>query len=220
MVKQEGTRYAVLCDFDGTVCPTQMMDFLYMQFAASGMEFAQQWEWGEISTQEEIENTFATVDASREEMEAVLEIITIDPGFPRFLEYCRHNDISLAIVSDGLEWYIAYILARHGIHGVRIYANQIHFTPGGFRFEFPWYADETPMRGVCKPMIVRRYQEDGNKVVYVGDGMSDFDVVDVADIVFARDRLAKYAQERGVPVLKFTDCDDLLTKWRDLQIGE
>jgi hypothetical protein len=62
--------FAILCDFDGTVCPTQMMDFLYQHFAACGMEYAERWERGEISTQEEIESTFGSVSASREEMEA------------------------------------------------------------------------------------------------------------------------------------------------------
>ena len=71
-------RFAFLCDFDGTVCPTKMMDFLYQLFAACGMEFAERWGRGEISTQDEIESTFDTVSASREEMEATLDTIEID----------------------------------------------------------------------------------------------------------------------------------------------
>jgi 2-hydroxy-3-keto-5-methylthiopentenyl-1-phosphate phosphatase len=204
--------FAILCDFDGTVCPTQMMDFLYQHFAASGMKFAEQWGRGEISTQEEIKSTFSTVRASREEMEAALDTIEIDPHFPAFLEFCRSHDYPIAIVSDGLEWYIDYILARHDIRGVDIYANQIHFEDEGFRFEFPWYDDETPMRGVCKPMIVRRYQESGRKVVYAGDGLSDFEVIGVADHIFARRKLARFAREQGIEFTEFNDCRDLLER--------
>lgn len=204
--------FAILCDFDGTVCPTQMMDFLYQRFAACGMEFAERWEKGEISTQEEIELTFGTVSAGREEMEAALDTIDIDPHFSALLDFCRGHDYSFAIVSDGLEWYIEYILAKHGIRDVEIYANQIHFEEEGFRFDFPWYDDETPMRGVCKPMIVRRYKERGMKVVYVGDGMSDFDVIGVADLIFARRKLARFAREQGVDFTEFNDCRDLLER--------
>ena len=207
-------RFAFLCDFDGTVCPTQMMDFLYQRFAACGMEFAERWGRGEISTQEEIVSTFATVSVSREEMEAALDTIEIDPHFPVFLEFCRNHETSFAIVSDGLEWYIDYILSRHDIHGVDIYANQIHFQHGGFHFEFPWYDDETPMRGVSKPMIVRRYQDRGAKVVYAGDGMSDFEVIGVADHIFARRKLARYAREQGVDFTEFNDFGDLLDEWQ------
>jgi 2-hydroxy-3-keto-5-methylthiopentenyl-1-phosphate phosphatase len=210
--------FAFLCDFDGTICPTQMMDFLYQRFAACGMEFAERWGRGEISTQEEIESTFATIRAGREEMEAALDTIEIDPHFPALLEFCRSRDNSFAIVSDGLEWYIDYILARHGLCGVDIYANQIHFKGRGFGFNFPWYDDETPMRGVCKPRIVRRYQERGRKVVYAGDGESDFDVIGVADHIFARRKLASFAREQGVEFTGFEGCDDLLQKWRALSL--
>jgi 2,3-diketo-5-methylthio-1-phosphopentane phosphatase len=213
-------RFAFLCDFDGTVCPTQMMDFLYQRFAASGMEFAEQWGRGEISTQEEIELTFATVSASREEMEAALDTIQIDHHFPEFLEFCRKHDYPFAIVSDGLEWYIDYILAKHDIRGIEIYANQIYFEDEGFRFDFPWYDDETPMRGVCKPMIVRRFQERGRVVVYAGDGMSDYEVIGVADHIFARRRLASYAREQGVDFTEFNNCRDLLEKWQALSFKD
>ncbi|HEY43175.1 MAG TPA: MtnX-like HAD-IB family phosphatase [Anaerolineae bacterium] len=218
MTRDRRGNFAFLCDFDGTICPTQMMDFLYQRFAACGMEFADRWQRGEISTQEEIVSTFATVRASREEMEAALDTIEIDPHFPVFLEFCRSRDYSFAIVSDGLEWYIDYILTRHDIRGVDIYANQIHFGVGGFRFDFPWYDDETPMRGVCKPRIVRRYQERGRKVVYAGDGMSDFDVIGVADHIFARRKLASFARAQGVEFTDFDDCRDLLEKWRTLSL--
>ena len=207
-------RFAFLCDFDGTVCPVQMMDFLYQRFAACGMVFAEQWGRGEISTQEEIESTFGTVSADKDEMEAALDTIAIDPHFPSFLQFCRAHDTSFAIVSDGLEWYIDYILARHNIEGVDIYANQIYFEGRGFRFEFPWYDDETPMRGVCKPMIIRQYQERGSVVAYAGDGMSDFEVIGVADIIFARRKLAKFARKQGVDFTQFSDCRDLLKKWQ------
>ena len=78
---------AVLCDFDGTIALTQTLDFLYQHFAGCGMEFAHCWERGEISTPEEIRSTFATVTASKEEMEAALTGIRLDPGFRRFLVY-------------------------------------------------------------------------------------------------------------------------------------
>ncbi|MFX0145503.1 MAG: MtnX-like HAD-IB family phosphatase [Candidatus Hodarchaeota archaeon] len=216
MTNDGKAKFAFLCDFDGTVCPTQMMDFLYGRFAACGLEFAERWGRGEISTQEEIVSTFDTVSANREEMEAALDTIEIDPHFPAFLQFCRDQDYSFAIVSDGLEWYIDYILARHDIYGVDIYANQIHFEDRGFRFEFPWYDDETPMRGVCKPMIVRRYQDRGRVVVYAGDGKSDFEVIGVADLVFARRKLARFAREQGVDFTEFRDCRDLLEKWQTL----
>ena len=208
--------FAFLCDFDGTVCPTQMMDFLYQRFAACGMEFAERWGRGEISTQEEIVSTFETVSASREEMEAALDTIEIDPHFPAFLQFCRNHNYSFAILSDGLEWYIDYILRGHGFPDIMIYANNIYFEEDGFRFSFPWHKPENPLRATSKPAIVRKYQEQGFTVAFIGDGKSDFDIVGVADVIYARGHLAEYCQSENISAISFIDFQDLLVKWKDL----
>lgn len=206
----------VLCDFDGTVTPFVIIDHLYETFAECGLEFAERWERGEISTMEEMESTFATVTASREELERELAKVDLVPGVSEFISMCQERGYSFAIVSDGLQWYIEYILRQHGITGVRIVASQIHFEPGGFRFSYPWYDPENPLRATSKPTIIRQHQERGSKVAFVGDGTSDFEVVGVADLIYARHKLAEYCQSKGVPAIEFTDFFDLLTKWQAL----
>ncbi len=209
-------RKVVLCDFNGTLTPYIVIDHIYKTFAECGLEFAERWERGEISTMEEMESTFATVKASREEIERELEKVDLVPGVSEFISACLERGYSFAIVSDGLQWYIEYILRQHGITGVRIIASQIHFEPGGFRFSYPWYDPEIPLRATSKPTIVRRYQDRGAKVAFVGDGTSDFEVVGVADLIYARRKLAAYCQSKGIPAIEFTDFFDLLAKWQDL----
>lgn len=209
------TNVAVLCDFDGTICTTNTMDYLYRNFAGAGMKYAERWERGEISTVEEIRATFATVDSSREEMERALDELEIDEGFPRFLEFCRQRGYHLAVVSDGLEWYITYILDRHGIHGLPIYANQIRFENGDFQFAFPWFHEQSPMRGVSKPRIVHSYHAQGKRIAYIGDGHSDMDVIHETELVYARGWLADYCAEHDIPAVLFDTFDYLLGKWRE-----
>jgi 2-hydroxy-3-keto-5-methylthiopentenyl-1-phosphate phosphatase len=67
---------------------------------------------------------------------------------------------------------------------------------------------------------VRQHQEKGAKVVYVGDGMSDFEVVGVADHLFATGLLAEYAQGRGSSFVTFSNCDDLLHTFREMKLIE
>jgi len=209
-------RKVVLCDFDGTLTPFVIIDHLYETFAECGLEYAERWERGEISTMEEMESTFATVTASREEMERELAKVDLVPGSSEFISMCQKREYSFAVVSDGLEWYIEYILRQHGITGIRIVASQIHFEPGGFRFSYPWYDSQIPLRATSKPTIIRRHQERGSKVAFVGDGTSDFEVVGVADLIYARRKLAEYCQSKGVPAIEFTDFFDLLAKWQEL----
>ena len=85
--------------------------------------------------------------------------------------------IELAVVSDGLDWAIETVLESHGIHGLPVYANHVVFEGAEFHCEFPWYDPLTPLVGVCKPLIVRRYRQDGGRVIYIGDGRSDREAV-------------------------------------------
>jgi 2-hydroxy-3-keto-5-methylthiopentenyl-1-phosphate phosphatase len=209
------SRKVVLCDFDGTLTPFIVTEYLYKIFAGCGLEFAERWERGEISTMEEMESTFATVTASREEMESDLAKVDLVPGASNFISFCQERGYSFAIVSDGLKWYIEYILQQHGIEDIKIIAGQIHFQPDGFRFSYPWYDPEIPMRATSKPTIIRRYQERGSRVAFVGDGTSDYEVVGVADLIYARRQLAEYCQLKGIAAIEFTDFFDLLAKWQE-----
>lgn len=202
---------AVLSDFDGTITIFNVLNSLYEKFAApSYKETLERWNRGEISTMEEIETVFATVSASRAEMESFLDTVELDSGFPSLLNYCLEAGIKFAIVSDGLYWYIEYIMCYHEIQEVSVYACEIHFEPGGYRFSYPWFDPSTPMRSVSKSTIVRDYQSKGSKVVFVGDGVSDFEAAQVADIVYARDELLDYTKDHGIQAREFSDMGDII----------
>jgi 2-hydroxy-3-keto-5-methylthiopentenyl-1-phosphate phosphatase len=120
------------------------MDLLYQTFAASSCwDLVQGWIRGEVTTPQEIQGCFSTMKASREEMEAVLDTVQIDPAFPKLVEYCGHREYPLAILSDGLRWYIEYVLKHHGINDLPIFANEIDFLPDGYRIITPWYHPQT-----------------------------------------------------------------------------
>jgi 2-hydroxy-3-keto-5-methylthiopentenyl-1-phosphate phosphatase len=209
------TDVAILCDFDGTISRAETLGLLFRKFAASGMKHAERWQRGEIDMREEIRATFSTVTASKTEMEEALDEVDIETGFLDLYDYGRRAGYSFFIVSDGLEWYIDYILKRYGISDIPIFANRILFEDGGFRFEFPWFDDETPRRGVCKPLIARACRVQCEKLVYIGDGRSDIEIVHEADVVFARSWLAGYCYAKGLHAVEFHDWDELLIKWKE-----
>jgi len=220
IVNLEQRDIAVLCDFDGTITTTETLGFLFSEFAESRFEYARQWARGEIDMRDEFRLTFKTVKANKKEMEEALNEIEIDPGFPEFLEFGREKGYTFAIISDGLEWYIEYLLNRYNIHDIPIFANQIFFEPDGFRFEFPWFDEETHRRGVCKPKIARAYRKHSKKLVFVGDGRSDIDIIHEADIVFSHGWLAGYCFAKGLGKDEFFDWYDLEDKWQVLKLDE
>ena len=212
MTASNPRKLAVLCDFDGTITVGQVLDILYNNFADPCCnELIQRWVRGEISTVEEIEGCFATMKANQAEMEAALDReAQLDPAFPDLVQFCRQRGYPLAIVSDGLQWYIEYVLNKFGFAGLPVYANQIEFLPDGFRITMPWYDPETPKRGVSKPAILRRYKKEGYAIVFIGDGLSDIEAVPFADIVFAHQTLWEYCQENGFPAIKIRGLADAL----------
>jgi 2-hydroxy-3-keto-5-methylthiopentenyl-1-phosphate phosphatase len=213
---RSGKDIAILCDFDGTLTPVIVIDLLYEKYARCGLEFTYRWERGEISTMEEIQSTFATVTASREEMESTLAELDLTPGADEFISFCHDRDYEFGIVSDGLKWYIEYILKRHDLEGLKIYANEIHFgDDGGFHFSFPWFDEQTPLRATSKPSIIQRFQDEGYRVIFIGDGISDFEVVGIADKIYARSSLAEHCRSMGIPAIGFSDFTDLLEKWEE-----
>ncbi|MBN1265177.1 MAG: HAD-IB family phosphatase [Anaerolineales bacterium] len=206
--------YVILFDFDGTLTESETMDLIYNRFAACGLKYSRQWSQGKISTIQEITSTFATITASREELETLFEKTTLIPGAVEFLQRCIDEDRHIAVVSDGLRWYIDSILSRAGFPGIRIYANGIYFEPDGFKFSFTWYDPDTPMRSSSKAGIIRRYQRRGSFVTFIGNGKSDTGAVGVADRLCARDWLADYCEERAVEFVRFNNFYDLMEKFQ------
>ncbi len=205
---------AVLCDFDGTITNLPTLGLIFREFAACGMDNVIRYERGEIDMREEIRATFETINASKEEMELALQKVKMEAGFLDFLDFTKNKNYGFAIVSDGLDWYIDHILKRYGVQDLTIFANEISFEPQGFHLDFPWFDERAPRRGVCKSMIARSYSNHYDKVVFIGDGSSDVDIVFEADVVFARGWLASYCSGKNIEHIEFRNWEELMNKWR------
>jgi 2-hydroxy-3-keto-5-methylthiopentenyl-1-phosphate phosphatase len=216
MMKKLSLPVSILCDFDGTISPVDLSDFLYRRFAACGVFYADQWAQGLISTGEEVVRTFATVSAGSEEIAEALREVPIDVTFQELVQLARENGLDLAVVSDGLDWAIKIVLDAHGIQDLAIYANHVMIQDGKLNFEFPWYDPSCPLAGVCKPLVMKQYRRGGGKIIFIGDGRSDQDAVQKADLVFAKDDLAEYCREKGIPAFEyknFTEICHQITTW-------
>lgn len=213
---QADEKVAVLCDFDGTATLVDVTDTLYLKF---GDEVCQatmkRWARGEITTPEELRTCFPRMYSRKAEMEDFLDTVPLDPGFETLVSFCRRRGYSFAVLSDGLHWYIDRILERHGFDSLTVYANEIEFTEDGVELSFPWHDPDWPMRGVPKPSIVNRYQDEGFHVVFIGDGLSDAEVAGVADLLYAKGRFLEYCREAGVPAIPFSELGDVVENWQE-----
>lgn len=202
----------ILCDFDGTITPFDLADFIFRRFAACGLFYSNQWAQGLIDTREEILRTLDTITARPAEIDAALADIPIDPTFLDLVAFSRRKGIALAIVSDGMDWPIDVVLKAHGIQGLPIYANHIIFEGEKITCEFPFYHPSTPLVGVCKPIIVSRYHQNGGKVIYIGDGRTDHEAAREADKVFAKKDLADFCRQQGIPASVFSSFAEIIAE--------
>lgn len=211
----------VFCDFDGTISIEDATDMVLSRFAGSEWEDIERlWKQGLIGSGECMRRQIALVEASRPDLEALLDTVRVDPGFADFLSYCRSNRLPVTIVSDGVDHFIRHILARHGIRDLPVVANVLTHRFAQNRVSYSLLPSPTAAgcmsgSGVCKCRVVA----SDELRIYVGDGRSDFCVADTVDLVFAKAKLADYCSDRGIPFIGFEDFSDLLPKMKSILPG-
>jgi len=200
----------VYCDFDGTITCFDTTDQVLTQRAApQWVEIENQWLNDEISAAECMRRQIVLVDTDEAALDAVLDACVLRPGFVAFAEWCAREAIPLTIVSDGVDRFIYRILARHGLEHLPVISNQLAREGASFSLLQPYARIGCAAgSGVCKCAVVDE-GAGGSRLVFIGDGRSDFCVSARADILFARDRLAVYAGERRQPFVPFDTFDDI-----------
>jgi 2,3-diketo-5-methylthio-1-phosphopentane phosphatase len=203
--------WTILCDFDGTVSTVDVTDRLLEAHARPGWEALEaRWARGEIGSRACLCGQVALLDMSRADLERALDTIEVDAAFPRFIAEAERRGWPVAIVSDGLDLAIAGVLERHGLARVPVRANRlVQIAERRWRLAFP-YEDAacTSASGNCKCALVRAHA-GVERVLYVGDGASDFCVAPRADRLLAKGRLLEHARATGLacePMRGFEDA--------------
>ena len=219
--KAKGRAPAFLTDFDDTAAVQNVAELLLHRFGAENWtEVRQQFREGDLTLKEYQEITFREIRGDRASMQHyVREHATLRPWFPELYQFCNTRGIPLAVVSQGLDFYISALLERYGFGDVPIYAVDTSFQDGviSYHYNHPYPGMES--QGNSKAFVVEQFQQDGYYVVYAGDGFSDLEASRQADLVFAHRTLARYCDEEGSPYTPFEDYKSALLTVRDLYVN-
>jgi 2-hydroxy-3-keto-5-methylthiopentenyl-1-phosphate phosphatase len=211
---------AVVVDFDGTACRHDVAEHLLERFAdPSWRAFDEAWTRGESDSRRTIAGQDALLDADRDTLIAfALEHCPIDPTFVAFRSWLASQDVPVTIASDGFGFYIAPLLAAHGVHDVTVVTNEQGWSGDGRpeAMGFPSGHPECVGCGTCKMLAVQRAREEHGPVAFVGEGASDRYGALYADVTFAKDVLVQRCLEDGVPFLPWNDFDDIREALRSL----
>lgn len=120
-----------------------------------------------------------------------------DEAFPGFVAAVRGRGAQVEVVSDGLGFYVRPNLAALGVPEIPVATNENGLRDGAAGLTFPYGHPTCFVCGTCKRDRVRLHQAAGRVVVFVGDGTSDRFAAAHADMVFAKDSLARICAAEG-----------------------
>jgi 2-hydroxy-3-keto-5-methylthiopentenyl-1-phosphate phosphatase len=192
----------VILDWDGTATVDDTLILALREFGdwQVYLDAAAALGRGEITLHEEIRRDAESIKVPLDEVVAwLIDNLELRPGLHELVE--AHRPM---IVSSNFRQLIVPILEREGLE-LEVRANEVEWYPDGWRATFR----NGDACGTCGEPCKRADLPGNGQVVYVGDGYSDRCAAQAADRVFARDGLARYLDERGVPYEPFDDLHEV-----------
>lgn len=209
MIKNSG--WAIQCDFDGTIGVGDVTDALLERFARPGwQELEARWVAGEIGSRECMKGQVALLDMSLAELDDFVDGVDIDAHFAAFAATAERLGIPLEISSDGIDYAIHRILRRHGLAGPPVRANHlVQLDERRWRLASPYSSSACESAcGTCKCELLKPSAAVRRKVLFVGDGQSDFCVAGKADFVLAKAKLIDHCVRRSIDHAAFDTFED------------
>lgn len=211
-------RWNIICDFDGTIAPTDVTDHLLARFAdPKWLQIERAWQAKHISSRHCLMQQTELLSMTAPELNDSLSGIRIDPAFVDFVAFAQARACDVRVASEGYAQVIRVLLGRAGatplpIASTHLIADGAERWMLGCPFARP---DCRSTAATCKCAVARQGATPGARTLVIGDGRSDFCVATQADFVFARGALLEYCRVRQLPhasVDNFVDAQQKLAE--------
>ncbi len=199
----------VQCDFDGTVTEDDVSFLILNAFSRSDwQQLFDDYQDGKISLGRFNTEAFATVKADKKSLlEIVKKEAKVRPGLKELIASCRRRDFRFVIVSNGLRFYIDDILQRLGLANIEVFAAETQFQPEGLKVQYTG-PDGKILDNDFKIAYTNSFIDQGYRIIYLGDGTSDFPPARKSQHIFAcatTGSLLKRCRTANVKCTPFTD---------------
>jgi len=211
------TKTLIQCDFDGTISEEDVSFMILDKFATQPWRpLLTQYQEGKISVGQFNTTAFSLVTADRQTLlDFVRQSARIRPGLAELVEYCREKHIEFVITSNGLDFYIEFILNGLGMNGTRIIAAKTEFNSNGLKVHYIG-PDGQELMDKFKETYTRLFLSEGYRVIYIGNGVSDFPSARLSYRVFADQDLIDCCNKGNLKCIPFIDMHDVITGLRDI----
>jgi len=201
----------VQCDFDGTVTEEDTSFFLLDAFAQGDWRRLL-WEYKahKISVGEFNTKAFAMVKGDESTLlEELKGKVKVRAGLHELVNYCLKKGFRLVIVSNGLDFYIKAVLKDLGLDSIEVHAAQASFHPEGMKVQYVGPGGKRLEDGF-KEAYIESFLKLGYRVIYVGNGDSDFAPAKYAHRIFATGELLAYCRENNLNYKPFENFIDIV----------
>ncbi len=207
----EKTKTIIQCDFDGTVTLEDVSFHLLDNFADGDWRQAlTEYQEGKISVGSFNTRAFTMIKADEPALlDSLKGKIGIRAGFDELLAYCRQRSFRFVIVSNGLEFYIKNILRDLGITEIEIFAARAEFKPAGLEVKYIG-PDGNQLEDGFKEAYTELFLNDGYRIVYIGNGVSDSSPARRAHDIFATGDLRDHCRQIKLSHTPFDDFKDVV----------
>lgn len=195
-------RWTIICDFDGTISPTDVTDLLLERYAApEWTRIERAWQANAISSMECLIQQTELLSMTKEQLQDCLAPVQIDAAFTDFVRYAQAARCVVRVVSEGYSQVIRRLLNRANTPALPIAAT--YMIPSGsnhWMLGCPYSAPDCDAgAATCKCAVAREGRAADSPTLLIGDGRSDFCLANRADFVFARGALLDYCRQHSLP---------------------
>ena len=204
----------LVTDFDGTITEGDFY-ILAVQRLLKPEDLApwQDYRGGRITHFSALKTIISKIRAPESKVLQILEDMRPDPCLRECAAKLKTAGWHVVVASAGCGWYIDRILKENGVD-FEVHANPGVYAEGGplimeVPVDSPFYSPEA---GVDKAGIVRFYAERADKVVYAGDGYTDYDasLLVPPSLRFARAELAGALEKNGKEFRRFSVWSEIV----------
>lgn len=199
---------SVFLDFDGTISVQDTGIHLLEELASPRWhEIEQLYRSGRIGSRECTEREWSMLPRDRILIESVARSIAIDPGTGPLVRHLRDAGAEVTIVSDGFGVRTANVAEDLG---VPVVTNNVDWDRYQIVFPDNRACARCSLCGTCKLLPLEAARQRGRLTVLIGDGTSDAKAAEVADVVFAKDELARWCDAQDIDYRPFATLTDVL----------
>lgn len=224
-----------LCDFDGTITEQDVYDRILDAFATGDWQaYGHAYDVNQITFEAMNAGFVNSLVCTQDSLHKfIAEYIRIRPGFDSLRAFLKEINVGFAILSGGLDLYIRAILPEKSLHfvdsvedleraidgskGIPVLCNKVVEKDAG-TYNFVCHPVKNDRWAPDKAFVAKHLKNKFQvPVIYAGDGASDYDVAEVADVVFATSSLVEHCKKKSIGFHLFANFNDVKEKISEIK---